>query len=114
MTDLTLPHIVVHRHEQCCAHCGHIETYTHIYECITVGRAKRLMPLTAPPGTLPIVHIAMPRKVIPLCCSCVDEAVQPDAEAHARWAQTLARKSPNAPAPSHVTSSRNSTIDDLE
>jgi len=114
--DLTEPHIVCHLNEQRCMYCNASQQYSHVYLCETIGRVKKLKPLTSPSEAahLPAILTEMPAKQVPFCHLCLAGRPMLSAEAHTRWQQTIARKrieaTGNAPAPAKFSA----TIDDLD
>lgn len=117
MTDLTEPHIVCHLHTQQCQYCNASQTYSHVYLCETIGRAKKLKPLASPMEAihLPAILTEMPKKLVPYCHLCLSGRPMLSAEAHSQWQATMKRKAiQTASSPTPVTSPRTATIDDLE
>lgn len=109
--DLTLPHVVVHIRTQRCLHCGSEHKYSNVFECITKGKTKQLLPCrTHFPIDYSIVPTILPTETVPICHSCVEHTAITDSEAARRWSQTLMRKAQEQAAAPPTTSSSTRTI----
>lgn len=96
--DVTLPHTVVHFHSQRCTFCGDRARWSKVYECTTRERGRKLAPIQIINPDLPVQAVLVREELVPMCSACVGTRPVPDAEAHARWAETLKRKA-EAPKP---------------
>lgn len=120
MTDLTDPHITMHVHRQHCSRCHQDHRYSHLYFVETKGNSKKLSPVRTVMDAmgLPRTVQLMPITEVPFCFICEGTLPTTDAEAHRRWAETIARKRGEAAtpvtAPHAYPVQRTGSIDDLE
>lgn len=96
--DLTQPHTVLHLHSQRCRFCNHTAKWTKVYECTTKERGRKLEPRAIVNPDLPVLVVNVREEILPMCSHCFAMRPLPEAEAHARWAETLKRKAEQAPA----------------
>lgn len=105
--DPTLPHVVVHCHKQKCLGCQREFSYSHVFECVTNGKVKNLLPCRSRASFTVDTQIesrVMPVEYIVICHLCVATEPVADHEAHTRWQQTLMRKRAESTAASPTAS----------
>ena len=104
--ELTLDSYVLHVNTQVCVTCGSCERYSTLFECWLHPRKRGLSKLSRVDGQvlkrLPLAHVNLPQKSIPLCTRCAasqraDSPPTPPVSL-AEWNETLKRKYAPEPA----------------